>query len=343
MWLRVILSILLATTPLLAPTAALARGQDPSFNEQDFNRLMRDLGQWVAGPQALITESAGYADTVINGITAAIEPDSKGKAGEAWARDWAQKVDREGEGLLARARAIPPLSPDVIRQIRRLGPEGDRMIAAFERFPASVEGYMVDLVNFKNAIKPLVLKAASGDQKAKDELAIRSVGAMRIVLLGENRMLEVSLALSPAGNPQGALTQSMLESNNAFIAILAAQEKLMLDPDADASKELAEARARIAAGRRQADLIWPYAQRTKKVFDSVPDGATKTRMLSVLDTFRDSAAIERQILDVIEAYAAMLEGDGDFDSLEPRMTELESLITRRVDLVQRRSRVTAGQ
>jgi hypothetical protein len=342
MWLRIILSIVLAATPVLAPASALARTQDPTFSEQDFNRLMGDLGRWVAGPQAVIAESTVYSGVVIDGVTAAVEPGLKGKAGEAWARDWVQKVDRDGEALLARARAVQPMSPALVAQLKRLGPEGDRMIAAFQRYPAQIEAYMVDLVGFKNTVKPLVIRAAAGDAKAKDELGIRTLGGMRVVLQGENRLMDLSLALSPAGNPQGALTRAMLESNNALIALLAAQEKLMLDPNADASADIAEARARVADGRKQADLIWPYAQRTKGTFDALPDGATKTRMLSVLDSFRDSAAIERQILDIMDAYADVLAGKGDFDGLEARMNELQSLIDRRVALVERRSRMTTG-
>lgn len=338
-FLKLMLAAALTVAPLTAPPALAAAPAARVDTEAEVMKLLGDIVAWSAPLNTLIGESNTLGLEMIDIVVEAAEPTRTGPEGRAWMEAWLAKADAEVARQRSALAALPPMPADLERRYRSLGPDGVRQVEGFMTLPGIVRGVVDDTDVLLNRLRPLLLKAASGDEKAKLEIVRHTVSGTRLALRNENALLDLAIAVANRpDHPQVAVSKSVKATNQALGLALEYLERRLEDDLADPTAAGKAMQAQVAIGRAEAAKIWPYARKLKaEVLASVPAGPLKTALGGALDTYEESGRIELDIAAALGKIAdRMVAGDADIDPDGAAFTDLEPLVNRRLALHARR-------
>lgn len=337
-----LLNLLLAAALVAAPMAAtpvLAQPVNRVDTEAEVSKLLGDVIAWATPYGQVVGESNTFGLEMVDVVAKAMDEERKGQEGRAWIEAWLVKADAEIARQRAALAALPPMPAELERRYRTLGPDAVRQIEGFKSLPGIAKGVIDESAALLNRLRPLLIKAASGDQKAKIEVARHTLSGTRLALRNENAMLDLNAVMANRpDHPQVALAKSAKATNEALMVALEFLERMINEEDPDPVAAGKAMQAKVALGRQEALKAWPNAQKIKAEFAvSLPAGTLKTSIGKALDTIEESGRIEVQIADQLGAIADRLAaGDSDLDPDGTAFSGLEPLVERRAALYEQR-------
>ncbi|MDO9336618.1 MAG: hypothetical protein Q7T61_09480 [Caulobacter sp.] len=345
-FLNLLLAASLTLSPMVATPALAAPPTSRVDTEAEVMTLLGDIVAWSAPLNQLMTDSNALGLEMIDVVAQAMEPGRKGTEGRAWINAWLARADSELARQRAALAAVPPMSPDLDRRYRSLGPTAVRQVEGFQTLPSVVRGVIDDTDSLLNRLRPLLIKAASGDTKAKLEIARHTLSGTRLAIRNENALLDLAIVMSNRpDHPQVALSKSAKASNEASMLALEYLERQLNGETPDPVAAGKAMQAKVALSRAEAANAWPNARKIKaEIGGSLPAGPLKTSFNTALDTYEESGQVETRIADSLGAIAdrlasgnSVVDPDGDaWSAIEPLVERRTAIQARRVSLFQQR-------
>lgn len=340
--------LLLALLILLAPAAAAAAEPAPrTAAEADafLRRLMTDVSAYSTPHQALVTEAEDLVLFAIEGgNTAVAMADRRASRREvaAWADAWEAQTASKIAAIRAKAGQLPPFPEAAFQRLVDLEPAFRAQVPAYRKVGVETRRLIDLCASYAESVAETVRKAALGDDQALDQLSIRIIHGTRLVIEGENTMLEVSIAATDDSHPQKYVSLAALHGN---LAILALYDLAMADMAGEETDRAAvaetmrvEAKAALAAA---GDIDRAATALDRRLAVGQQIDSIKTIRAAVA-TFSDSSAVEARIANVLLDAADSLEGGKDpMAVLEEDTVELQVLVNRRVEIQTRRLQLLA--
>jgi hypothetical protein len=318
----------LSSPGLAAPAPTAIR------SEADVLKMLDGLVDWSQPSTRVIESSQALAFEMLDAAGIAITPESQTAENIARIQAWQVKSAGAITSLRAEAAALKPPPPALLAAIRSLGPTGVRQANGVSQVTELATTLSGDTARQVELMTPLILAAARGDGQAKGLLARRLVVGMRLMLEGENTMLDLGIIMSgKPDHPQVQLNLAARASNEALIEAMKYYEKSANGEATSATEAAAAMESRLARAREAARAVWPSAQSASAVFATISRGPLRTRLETAFDTYRESGQIEMDIADRLSGAATAL-GAGDPLALD--QPDVERLINRRVALINQR-------
>jgi hypothetical protein len=341
--------IMLAAALIAAPMSAgpvLAQPVNRVDTEAEVQKLLGDIIAWTTPSNTLMSESNAFALEMIDVASEAMEEKRKGREGRAWIDAWLAKADAELARQTAAAAALPPLPAELERRYRTLGPDAVRQMDGFKALPGITRDVIKESEVLLNRLRPILIKAASGDEDAKLEVASQMLSGTRLAIRNENALLDMAIAMANRpDHPQVALSRSAKATNEAMMMALEYLERQinLEDPDPVATGKAMQ--AKVTIGRQEAQKAWPNARKIRAEFSvSLPEGPFRTNIFTALDTMEESARIEVALADLLGRMADRLtageetiDPDGTaFEGIEPLVNRRAALYEQRINLFKQR-------
>jgi hypothetical protein len=336
-------NLLLAVSLIVSPMAATPALAAPSTarldTEAEVMKLLGDVVAWSAPLNTLMGESSALGLEMVDVVSEAAEPTRTGPEGRAWIEAWLAKADAEVARQKSALAALPPMPAELERRYRSLGPDGVRQVEGFKTLPGIVRGVVDDTDTLLNRLRPLLIKAASGDETAKLQIVRHTLSGTRLALRNESALLDLAIAVANRpDHPQVAVSKSVKATNEALSQALEYLERQLNDEVVDPTATGKAMQAQLAIGRAEAAKIWPNARKLKaEMLAGLPDGALRTALSLALDTYEESGQVELSIAGALGKIADPLaSGDADIDPDGTAFTDLEPLVNQRLALHARR-------
>jgi len=216
--------LLLALLILLAPAAAAAEPAPRTAAEADafLRRLMTDVSAYSTPHQALVTEAEDLVLFAIEGgNTAVAMADRRASRREvaAWADAWEAQTASKIAAIRAKAEQLPPFPEAAFQRLVDLEPAFRAQVPAYRKVGVETRRLIDLCASYAESVAETVRKAALGDDQALDQLSIRIIHGTRLVIEGENTMLEVSIAATDDSHPQKYVSLAALHGNLAILAL----------------------------------------------------------------------------------------------------------------------------
>lgn len=345
------LKLVLAAALIAAPiTATPAVAAPPPVNkvdtEAEVGKVLGDIIAWAGGYNQLISESNDFSFELIDVVAETVEDKRTGEEGRAWMTAWLAKADAEIARQRAALAALPPMPAELARRYGAMGPAAARQIEGFRTLPSITKGVIDGAATLLNRLRPLLIKAASGDAEAKFAVARQTVAGTVLALRNENAMLDLQVVMANRpDHPQIGLSKAAKASNEASIIVLEYMDRQANGEEPDPVAAGKAMQAKVATGRAEARTVWPNAQKLKAEFNtSLPAGPFRTAFYTALDTFEESGRIELALADQLGRMADRLasgaaEADPDgtsFNGIEPLVNQRTALYRRRTELFKTR-------
>ena len=327
--------LVLVAALVLAPAAASAAA--PPTQEAHFNRLLGELSNYAQPHQTALTEASNLVVLTIDGMSKA-QALSEAHAGrqrvtremDAWETALRASID----GLKARRDQLPAFPQQTFRDLVAMSPGLKGMDVAYRQVEAESRKSIEAAITFaERTIGPARL-AAAGDQEAMTDLAVEMITGLKLVLISENAMLDITIASNQPKHPQTALARS-IRASNAGIELYFDYEVAGLTGDHMDPKETAgKIRARVAESRQASSEIVRLASAMKaglRVSGAPP--AIIERLSRMLDTYKESSEAELALADTLERVAALIEqGEDSAEKLDAAIAPLDAAVERRTAL-----------
>ncbi|MDH4384947.1 MAG: hypothetical protein QE280_05845 [Caulobacter sp.] len=333
---RTLLVIVLASSLGLGwPSPGLAAAASNAVrSEADVLKMLNRLVDWSQPSTRVIESSQAMAFEMVDATGTAITPAPESVETIARIQAWRAKSAGDIARLRAEAAALQPAPPELLAAIRSLGPTGVRQAAGVSQVTQLARSLSEDTARQVELMTPLIVQASQGDQQAKGQLARRMVVGMRLMLEGENTMLDLGIVLSGTpDHPQVDLNLAAKASNEALIEAMKYYERSANGEAASETEAASAMKSRLAAAREAARAVWPHARSAAAVFATIPKGDLRTRLETAFATYRESSQVELDIADLLSGAATALETG---DPLALDQPGVEALINRRVALINQR-------
>jgi hypothetical protein len=295
--------------------------------------MLNRLVDWSQPSTRVIESSQALAFEMVDTTGAAITPAPESVETIARIQAWRAKSADDIARLRTEAAALQPAPPELLAAIRSLGPTGVRQAAGVSQVTQLARSLSEDTARQVELMTPLIVQASQGDRQAKGQLARRMVVGMRLMLEGENTMLDLGIVMSGTpDHPQVDLNLAAKASNEALIEAMKYYERSNGEP-ASETEAASAMKSRLAAAREAARAVWPHARSAAAVFATIPKGDLRTRLETAFATYRESSQVELDIADLLSGAATALETG---DPLALDQPGVEALINRRVALINQR-------
>jgi len=333
-----------------AVAAALAIVAAPAANAQSVavtRAWMSSAAQWSAPYVRLNGDYAAFLGGLIRDATAAEHYFKTGDAagGAAWAKTWSADQLSQYARLKARAQALgvtaPPPPP--------AGVASDPLAGAVITGLAAMAPIIIDEVR---AGEPMVTEAvalgartAGGDRAASDQLAERVLALQIAGLKSEIAQSSVDFALPD--DPTADADDALVQVDRAAIAITEAAMAGFAGRSVDRAAVAAAVRAHADGIDADAEAMERHSALLLKKFGA-PPGQTPNAVVAAfttgMQTFPQSAAVERKIAVQLRAIATLIEQPG---STPPQWemaisNNLSDLLGQAAQLSDRRRAAAAG-
>ena len=327
----------LTTALLLTPVAAHAAPASSSAAEAEFNVLLGKLADYSGSHQAALSAAADLIGLTLTGIekAEALATDRAGRAEVNAEMDaWEAQMRANIDALNAAKAALPPFPTQTFERLALQAPSYRGKAGAYARVKVEALKAIDASIDFAQRSMGPARRAAGGDAEAMMEVAVELISGMKLILLSENAMLEVSIAAGQPEHPQTALAKSILASNSAAALILDYQVAIVLGEAGDPKVVGAAIRAKAAEARAAARQAIPLADAMGRAMrQSGAPSDIASRMLKILDSYTASSDVEVKIADALDAVAVMIEDqEQDSEKLDRALAPVEALTTRRLEI-----------
>jgi hypothetical protein len=308
---------------------------------QKETRLIAQLAQATGPYAALIQESETLTQFDLQSVLEAETLLSNGTdAGQvkSWVADWSTQADARLRDLQAHLASAPPVSPALLSEFAHLSPAFARQARDIAGMPAASAKIVGDSIRLTDAIKTDLITALAHDPESVQRLSLSVLEGMRGEIDGENAYMKLSMSTSGERHPQYALSQSIIESNEASVELLDAMEGSLKGEAVDAKALAASVRTHCAAARTDAERIGPLAAAMRGQLAVVgrqsPD--LQARWYKAWDTYGDSAQVEIAIAGQCDKIADQLDQGVSPAKAAASADQLKPLADRRVALSEAR-------
>ena len=335
---KLMLAAVLIAAPMAA-TPALAQRVNRVDTEAEAQKLLADVIAWSAPYNQVMADNNTFGLEMIDVVTEAMGPERKGPEGRAWIQAWLIKADAEVARQKTAIAALPQMPAELERRYRTLGPDAVRQVEGFKSLPGIARGVIDESETLLNRLRPVLLKAAAGDDSAKVEVARHMLAGTRLAIRNENAMLDLSVVMANrSDHPQVALSKSAKATNEAMMLALEYLERQINEEDPDPIATGKAMQAKVAIGRQEALKAWPSARKIRGEFSVIlPEGPFRTAIFSALDTMEESGRVEVAVTDLLGKIADRLaSGETDMDPEGKVFEGIEPLVDRRAALFEQR-------
>jgi hypothetical protein len=257
---------------------------------------------------------------------------------QAWISLWEpgqrQKIADMRRGLKAVRTLQAKDYPLVMATRGAAGLDPDRMLST----PNRVRDLASATLDMVERITEDLKLGAMGNQTALNRLAHSLVSGPIALIESENTAMEISIAGLPRIHPQRALAVSFVDANLVVLELMKGVEQQLDDKAVDQKALAARMRGHIADGREHAEEATSLVDAFLKNAASDPEARTPLgqKVLISYGTYKDSAAIERQIYDYLEGWAGRVEKGEELTEVVADTIAFDKLVERRLELNMRR-------
>lgn len=333
--------LILAAALLLAPATVHAAPAGAPSSEAEFNVMVGKVVDFSAAHQAALTAASNLVILSITGMEKALAL-SEERASEARVKSemdaWEGEVRAQIAALDASKALLPPFPTQTFERLALLAPQYRGKGAAYSQVKvAALKSIDVSIQFAERSVDP-ARRAAGGDADALTDLAVELVTGLKLILLSENAMLDISIAAGQPEHPQTALARSIRGSNSGIALVLDYQVATGIGEPSDSKIAAAAIRAKAAEARAAALEMIPLAgAMAKGVSRAAGRTDTGIRMLKILETYKASSAVEVAVADVLDRVADLIEsGEANGDKLEAATAPVEAQVARRQEIQMQR-------
>ncbi|MBC6983614.1 hypothetical protein [Caulobacter sp. 17J80-11] len=305
---------------------------------------LAEVAVWSTAIQQSLQEQSDAFVEVLDGADVALDfYDRRAKRdGRTWAKTWGAEQEQAwaamGAKLDAAASAPPPVPPAFAAADASFA----KMTRALNDLPEILRRDFEKNRILVGRIIPQVQATAGGDKRAAEGLVPELLNVSIAIAEAENELGTATTAFAPADHPQRHLVSASQSTNLALIELLTAEQAVLLSKPVDEAalaarlREYADA-SEVAAAKVEANATRLLAEvRGTRVLAGTELLVTAERALA---TYKDSADVERLLVNVLREMATRIEAPGEVDwqTLLPSLEQLEALASQRVAIdLQRR-------
>lgn len=337
MFRTIVLAAVVAFAPMVGPLSPARALAAPAGSPQ---ADLAAISRYGLAQQQVLTDISGLVGLSVQGIEKAVGFGLAGAASrqdaKAWGGAWEADMRARMAALKAWKSRVPPLPR---AEIQRQLPAG---LSTYERMPARIDAMVTGIVEFGDSIIVPTRKAAEGDRGALAILGSEYFRGSALLIRAENEMLELSASGIPDNNPAKALALSNLASNKALGVYLDYMAMITRAEQPDYGRMAAEIRTESARAAEQARAVATSARALRAEL-SRSSIAGKDKLLAVLATYDESAAVETEVAALTLSLAEPVEkGVLVTAEVQARMAPVQQLVQRRLEINTRRLALLQG-
>lgn len=333
---RILALVVALVLPPAAAAAAAAAPATQAVAEARLNSLMAKLADYSAPHQAAMGEAGELVGLAITGMTTA-QTLAEERAGQrrvtAEMDAWEAQTRARIESLRTKKDQLPPFPREAFIALTAMAPAFKGRESAYAQVQVeSIRSIDAAIAFAERSLGP-ARKAAMGDPQAMMDLAVETIAGLKLVIMAENAMLDVSIAASPPEHPQTALARSIRASNAAMELFFDYEVASISGDPNDPARAAAGIRGKAEEARRSAREMIPLAAALAADLKKAQPSPTIMRMNRILDSYRESSAVELELADVFERVADLIErGEDSQEALDAAIAPVDVRVNRRLEL-----------
>lgn len=307
-----------------------APASDTTRVARDVESYIGDFARWSAAYDSVYTLQGAHFDALLDGMAEArIHSGAKNrKSGATWGRQWAAERRAELVTLRRTLDAVPAEPPPMSDFPPELRMQVESRIQAIAGIRPAIERSVTEYARLADDLIDVIEKTAAGDGRASGRLEGASLDLTTQALVMENGILEKARLVMDADHPEASAISAAQTTNLAVLAIMRLARAHAVGEKPEFSQLSAELRQRaamidVAASKAEQDA-------RKKGARLQSNAAIGTNLLQVmsraLETYKETAAIDREIAASLVALGNAIEAPGETEErLEAALQTLEEL------------------
>jgi hypothetical protein len=288
--------------------------------------------------QSLTGDAVGLLEQALGQVQSAVELGNRRASRrevEQWLSTWQPPLLARIAAMRKQADELRPFAAeDYPTLIRLMDAEPD----AFLSGPVRGRLFIKTTLDTTQQIAGDLGRAAAGDSPARRRLE-RSVlaGPIAVLEMG-NTTTEAAMLAAPREHPQRAYGASMVSVNSAYIELIRGLQGASADGSGDGKAVAVKMERHIREGRVHTAETVRFSDNA--LAQVAADPAAKTdygrKVMGAYESYKTSAAVENQLLDLLASVVARLNGGEDVASAVDLQGQLDALMKRRVQINQDR-------